>query len=260
MPNTNTFPTFESSGGSTSTPKARAGSSPPKQQHHGLAPSGSQQERQRQQNLAASKRARDALKSRAKQVEGKAKTLGKASAKGAAKAAGARGVHWLTDLAIREVAGDSLERLGGLISTVSDKIGLDRVTVFPETWISVLDAAIQGASLEQQNELIRRMKAGEKPDASDALSYLPKAELALQDSLLADIVSGSLSELPKGETRMQTLASVSSLTETPVATVLDTETERDGYPCDYPEQIDRRGRRCGGRAASIKPGGRLGPY
>ena len=28
--------------------------------------------------------------------------------------------------------------------------------------------------------------------------------------------------------------------------------------CDYPDQRDSRGRRCGGRAASVIPGGRLG--
>ena len=29
-------------------------------------------------------------------------------------------------------------------------------------------------------------------------------------------------------------------------------------PCDYPDQRDSAGRRCGGRAASVIPGGRLG--
>ena len=29
-------------------------------------------------------------------------------------------------------------------------------------------------------------------------------------------------------------------------------------PCDYPDQRDSLGRRCGGRAASVRPGGRLG--
>ncbi len=29
-------------------------------------------------------------------------------------------------------------------------------------------------------------------------------------------------------------------------------------PCDYPDQRDSLGRRCGGRAASVIPGGRLG--
>ena len=29
-------------------------------------------------------------------------------------------------------------------------------------------------------------------------------------------------------------------------------------PCDYPDQRDSAGRRCGGRAASVRPGGRLG--
>ena len=28
--------------------------------------------------------------------------------------------------------------------------------------------------------------------------------------------------------------------------------------CDYPDQLDSAGRRCGGRAASVRPGGRLG--
>ncbi len=28
--------------------------------------------------------------------------------------------------------------------------------------------------------------------------------------------------------------------------------------CDYPNQLDSIGRRCGGRAASVRPGGRLG--
>jgi len=28
--------------------------------------------------------------------------------------------------------------------------------------------------------------------------------------------------------------------------------------CDYPDQLDSSGRRCGGRAASVRPGGRLG--
>ena len=28
--------------------------------------------------------------------------------------------------------------------------------------------------------------------------------------------------------------------------------------CDYPDQRDSAGRRCGGRAASVRPGGRLG--
>lgn len=28
--------------------------------------------------------------------------------------------------------------------------------------------------------------------------------------------------------------------------------------CDYPNQLDSAGRRCGGRAASVIPGGRLG--
>ena len=28
--------------------------------------------------------------------------------------------------------------------------------------------------------------------------------------------------------------------------------------CDYPDQTDSAGRRCGGRAASVRPGGRLG--
>ena len=28
--------------------------------------------------------------------------------------------------------------------------------------------------------------------------------------------------------------------------------------CDYPDDLDARGHRCGGRAASVKPGGRLG--
>ena len=28
--------------------------------------------------------------------------------------------------------------------------------------------------------------------------------------------------------------------------------------CDYPDQLDAAGRRCGGRAASVRPGGRLG--
>lgn len=28
--------------------------------------------------------------------------------------------------------------------------------------------------------------------------------------------------------------------------------------CDYPNDLDSAGRRCGGRAASVRPGGRLG--
>ncbi|MBN2675982.1 MAG: hypothetical protein JXR30_01880 [Alphaproteobacteria bacterium] len=28
--------------------------------------------------------------------------------------------------------------------------------------------------------------------------------------------------------------------------------------CDYPDDLDSAGRRCGGRAASVRPGGRLG--
>ena len=30
--------------------------------------------------------------------------------------------------------------------------------------------------------------------------------------------------------------------------------------CDYPEQLDSAGRRCGKRAASVRAGGRLGGY
>lgn len=39
----------------------------------------------------------------------------------------------------------------------------------------------------------------------------------------------------------------------------DEDEDEEGKPCDYPGQTDSIGRRCGGRAASIREGGRLGP-
>lgn len=38
----------------------------------------------------------------------------------------------------------------------------------------------------------------------------------------------------------------------------DIEFARKGFICDYPDQVDSRGRRCGNRAASIRMRGRLG--
>ena len=38
----------------------------------------------------------------------------------------------------------------------------------------------------------------------------------------------------------------------------ESENDDEGYPCDYPYQFDSLDRKCGGRAAIIRPGGRFG--
>lgn len=168
-----------------------------------------------------------------------------------------------TEAISQGVFGEVTQNVGALTSALVEKTPFvgDLRKAANEILVGIT-ANILGADMAQAAQLIQANREGAQLGPRDALRFPSSETLKLtkgaedserraRERKIAEMKSSVL--LARLE---QAVASADFPSDDDDA---KEDEERAGYPCDYPEQTDSAGRRCGGRAASRKRGGRLGP-
>lgn len=169
--------------------------------------------------------------------------------------------------AARNEAFDQTMRKGlGLLSSIIERTGIKSVDQKTAGLLLIMDAATQGADGAQQAQLLKNFRDGLDVRAKDALDY-PTAEDVRTSKknrdeekreLRRQLAHANAQKMALDAQLEQAAEQAAKQSSDQSDTIGDDDDQGSGYPCDYPDQVDSRGRRCGGRAAIIRPGGRFG--
>ena len=168
-----------------------------------------------------------------------------------------------TEAISQGVFGEVTQNVGALTSAIVEKTPLiGKLRRATNEILVGITANILGADMTQAAQLIQAKRENGQLQPGDALRYPNEETLKLTKSSADSEQRARDRQIAEMKSRvlLARLSQAVAAADFPDdADDAKADEEKDGYPCDYPDQTDSVGRRCGGRAASRKGGGRLGP-